>query len=131
MGVILNLNPSILIVDDSRMMRDIVSYALECAGYTALTQAEDGVDALEKIATHPFDLIITDINMPRMDGIQLSQALQKEEKTSSIPIIVLTTESSDEMKSKGRAAGAWAWILKPFSPEDLLHVVTTILRGDR
>jgi len=126
----LNLNPSILIVDDSRMMRDIVSYALECAGYTALTQAEDGVDALEKIAAHPFDLIITDINMPRMDGIQLCQALQKEEKTSSIPIIVLTTESSDEMKSKGRDAGAWAWILKPFSPDDLLHVVTTILRGD-
>jgi two-component system chemotaxis response regulator CheY len=128
MGVILNLNPSILIVDDSRMMRDIVTYALECAGYTALIQAEDGVDALEKIAAHPFDLIITDINMPRMDGIQLCQALQKEEKTSSIPIIVLTTESSDEMKSKGRDAGAWAWIIKPFLPDDLLHVVTTILQ---
>jgi len=124
----LNLNPSILIVDDSRMMRDIVTYALECAGYTALIQAEDGVDALEKIAAHPFDLIITDINMPRMDGIQLCQALQKEEKTSSIPIIVLTTESSDEMKSKGRDAGAWAWIIKPFLPDDLLHVVTTILQ---
>ncbi len=124
----MNLNPSILIVDDSRMMRDIVTYALECAGYTALIQAEDGVDALEKIAAHPFDLIITDINMPRMDGIQLCQALQKEEKTSSIPIIVLTTESSDEMKSKGRDAGAWAWIIKPFLPDDLLHVVTTILQ---
>ncbi|MCX6074383.1 MAG: response regulator [Campylobacterales bacterium] len=123
----MNLNPSILIVDDSRMMRDIVTYALECAGYTTLTQAEDGIDALEKIEAHPFDLIITDINMPRMDGIELCKALQKNEKSASIPIVVLTTESSDEMKSKGKESGAWAWIIKPFLPDDLLHVVTTIL----
>ena len=125
------MHHSILVVDDSRMMRDIVTYALECAGYTTLTQAEDGIDALEKIKENSFDLIITDINMPRMDGIELCKRLKQQEGYSSIPIIVLTTESSDEIKTRGREAGAWAWILKPFVPDDLLHVVTTILLGKK
>jgi len=118
---------SILVVDDSRLIRDLVSYALEMAGYGDITLAEDGLDGLEKAEKHRFDLILTDINMPRLNGLEFCKALRTMEHYSTVPIVVLTTESSNEMRETGKKAGASAWIVKPFVPSDLLYVVETLL----
>lgn len=118
---------SILIVDDSRLIRDLVAYALEMAGYSDITLAEDGLDGLEKAEKRPFDLILTDINMPRLNGLDFCKALRTKESYATVPIIVLTTESSAEMREKGKSAGASAWLVKPFVPNDLLYVVETLL----
>jgi len=117
----------LLIVDDSTMLRDMLSYALNEGGYSDVTEAVDGIDGLEKAKANSFDLIITDINMPNMDGITLVQELRKLPQYASSPILVLTTERSDEMKSKGKAAGATGWIVKPFVPDQLLKAVNIVL----
>ena len=123
----MNNNISILVVDDSRLMRDMVSYALETAGYEDITLAEDGVDALEKADTKEFDLIVTDINMPNMNGFELCEELRKKEIYPLTPIVVLTTEASTKMKERGKKAGASAWLIKPFVPEELLYVIEKLL----
>ena len=117
----------LLIVDDSTMLRDMLSYALNEGGYSDVTEAVDGIDGLEKAKANSFDLIITDINMPNMDGITLVQELRKLPQYTNSPILVLTTERSDEMKSKGKAAGATGWIVKPFVPDQLLNAVNIVL----
>jgi two-component system chemotaxis response regulator CheY len=117
----------VLIVDDSTMLRDMLNYALNEGGYSDITEAVDGVDALEKINGPEFDVIITDVNMPRMDGLTLIQELRKIPAYAKKPILVLTTERSDEMKAKGKAAGATGWIVKPFVPEQLLKAVNIVL----
>jgi two-component system chemotaxis response regulator CheY len=117
----------VLIVDDSTMLRDMLNYALNEGGYSDITEAIDGVDALEKINGPEFDVIITDVNMPRMDGLTLIQELRKIPAYMKKPILVLTTERSDEMKAKGKAAGATGWIVKPFVPEQLLKAVNIVL----
>jgi len=117
----------LLIVDDSTMLRDMLSYALNEGGYSDVTEAVDGIDGLEKAKANSFDLIITDINMPNMDGITLVQELRKLPQYTNSPILVLTTERSDEMKSKGKAAGATGWIVKPFVPDQLLKAVNIVL----
>lgn len=120
------VNKKILVVDDSATVRQSVSMALDRGGYLNL-QAVDGQDALEKLSSESFGMIITDINMPNLDGFGLIQQARKMEKTRFIPIIVLTTESSDEIKSRGKAAGATGWIVKPFKAELLLKVVKMTL----
>lgn len=117
----------LLIVDDSTMLRDMLNYALNEGGYTDVTEAVDGVDGLEKAKAATFDLIITDVNMPNMDGLTLISELRKLPTYVSRPILVLTTERSDEMKAKGKAAGATGWIVKPFVPEQLLKAVNIVL----
>jgi len=117
----------LLIVDDSTMLRDMLSYALNEGGYTDVVEAVDGVDGLEKAQATAFDLIITDVNMPNMDGLTFVGELRKLPSYLKVPILVLTTERSDEMKTKGKAAGATGWIVKPFVPDQLLKAVNIVL----
>jgi two-component system chemotaxis response regulator CheY len=117
----------ILIVDDSNMLRDMLKYALVDGGYSDVTEAVDGVDALEKANASQFDLVITDINMPNMDGFELIQELRKLNNYKNSPLLVLTTERSDEMKGKGKSAGATGWIVKPFLPDQLIQAVSMVL----
>jgi two-component system chemotaxis response regulator CheY len=118
----------LLIVDDSAMLRDMLSCALREGGYSDVTEAIDGVDGLDKAKAITFDLIITDINMPNMDGLELVKRLRGLPQYSTRPILILTTERSDEMKAKGKQSGATGWIVKPFIPDQLLKAVNIVLR---
>ena len=118
---------SILAVDDSASMRQMVSFTLKSAGYNVV-EAVDGQDALEKSASREFDLVLTDQNMPRMDGIGLTKKLRENPKFKSTPILILTTESSDQMKQAGRSAGATGWLVKPFDPTKLIEVIRKVIR---
>ena len=117
---------SILLVDDSPSMREITSFALRNADYEVY-QSCDGVEALEFAKTRKVDLVITDINMPNMDGITLIKELRKLPDYKFVPILTLTTESSTEKKQEGKAAGATGWIVKPFDQEGLLGIVKRVL----
>lgn len=117
---------TVLIVDDSASMRQMVSFTLKNAGYTVI-EAVDGADGLQKTKTAPPNMVITDLNMPRMDGIQLIRELRKNPGTKFIPIVMLTTESQPEKKQEGKAAGATGWIVKPFQPDQLTGVVKKLL----
>jgi len=112
----------ILAVDDSKTMRDMVSFTLKGAGYEVVV-ADDGVNALAAVSSSTVDLVITDVNMPNMNGIELVEKLRADPRFRATPILVLTTESDDSLKQRGRAAGATGWIVKPFVPEKLLKVV--------
>ncbi|MDE3032936.1 MAG: response regulator, partial [Acidobacteriota bacterium] len=116
----------ILTVDDSSTMRQMIAFTLKEAGFEIL-EAGDGVEALERAQGQKLSLIITDVNMPRMDGITLVQRLRALPAFRFTPILVLTTESGLDMKQKGKVAGATGWIVKPFSPEKLLEVVNKVL----
>jgi len=118
----------LLIVDDSTMLRDMLNYALNEGGYNNVTEGVDGVDGLEKAKADTFDLIITDINMPNMDGLELIKELRKLPQYIKTPILVLTTERSDDMKVKGKSSGATGWIVKPFVPDQLLKAVNIVLK---
>jgi two-component system chemotaxis response regulator CheY len=118
---------SILAVDDSASMRQMVSFTLKGAGYHVI-EAADGQEAYEKAMTQSVDLVLTDQNMPGMDGVTLVKNLRSLPAYTSTPILILTTESSDEMKSKGRAAGATGWLVKPFDPSKLLEVIRKVIR---
>lgn len=115
----------VLAVDDSKTMRDMVGFTLRNAGHEVL-EAGDGQDALDKLGQDKVDLIITDVNMPRMDGITLIKELRQHPVHKATPILVLTTESDASKKNEGRAAGATGWIVKPFSPDKLLQVVSKV-----
>ncbi len=116
-----------MVVDDSSVMRQIITTALQSLGLNVRT-ADNGQDALEKLSDGPADLVITDINMPVMDGLSLVRRLRNRPSYRFVPILVLTTESSDEMKQRGRAAGATGWIVKPFSPRQLCQISCQLLR---
>jgi len=116
----------ILTVDDSSTMRQMITFTLKGAGFDVL-EAGDGVEALEVAAGKKLALIVTDVNMPRMDGITLVQRLRALPEFKFTPILVLTTESDASMKMKGKEAGATGWIVKPFSPEKLLDVVNKVI----
>ncbi|HBZ43319.1 MAG TPA: response regulator [Maritimibacter sp.] len=116
----------VLAVDDSRTMRDMVALALGTEGIDT-TVAEDGLHGLEVLdEIAPPDAIITDINMPRMDGFGFIDAVRAREEFRSIPILVLTTESAADMKSRARAAGATGWIVKPFDPAKLVKALRMV-----
>lgn len=116
---------TVLAVDDSRTMREMVAFTLKNAGF-AVTEAVDGKDGLDKAKAGKFDLVITDINMPNMDGFQLVRALRGEASYKMTPILVLTTEADEAKKNEGKSAGATGWLVKPFNPEKLLQVVNKV-----
>ena len=116
----------ILAVDDSESVRRMVELTLDDLGHD-ITLAGDGVEALEECKSEAFDLVITDINMPNMGGFDLIQNLRGLDNYKLTPILCLTTESSDDQKSKGRAVGATGWIVKPFSANKLLSLVNRVL----
>jgi two-component system chemotaxis response regulator CheY len=116
----------ILAVDDSASMRQMVKFTLESAGYTVV-QAVDGVEALEIAKAQPANLVLTDVNMPRMDGISLVRELRNLEEYKGVPMLMLTTESGTETKMRGKQAGATGWIVKPFNPEQLLATIARVL----
>ena len=117
---------TILAVDDSASMRQMVTFTLKGAGHD-VTEAVDGVEALEQAKAKKFDLVITDINMPNMDGIQLITELRGLDDYKFTPILTLTTESGADKKGAGKAAGATGWIVKPFNPDQLLATVDKVL----
>ena len=117
---------SILAVDDSASIRSMVSFTLKNAGYEVI-EAVDGVDALTKAKTRAMNLVLTDQNMPRMDGLTLVRSLRQLPAYRTAPILVLTTESGAQMKSQGKAAGATGWLVKPFDPQRLIEVVKKVL----
>ncbi len=118
----------ILIVDDSPSIRQMVTVTLHTADYD-VTSAEDGVEALDLCLENEFDFVLTDQNMPRMDGLTLIKSLRAQPDYQQKPIIVLTTEASDSMKAQGRAAGATGWMVKPFDPDKLLLVAKKVLEA--
>lgn len=117
---------TIMTVDDSASVRQMVSFTLKNEGHDVI-EASDGKDALGKL-TGRVDMIITDLNMPNMDGIELIRQVRAKPNYKFIPIIMLTTESQAQKKQEGKTAGATGWIVKPFKPEQLLAVVSKVLR---
>ena len=116
----------ILAVDDSASMRQMVAFTLKGAGHDVV-EAVDGVDALAKAKGTKLDLVVSDVNMPNMDGITLIKELRAIADFKFIPMLMLTTESSGEKKQEGKAAGATGWIVKPFNPDQLLATVNKVL----
>ena len=119
------MSKKVLVVDDSYTMRNMVSITLKDEGFE-VESAVDGVDALSKIEEHKFDLVITDINMPNMNGIEFVQNLRSKDDYKFTPVLVLTTEGGDDKKKEGKAAGATGWIVKPFDPTVLMGAVNRV-----
>ena len=120
------MEKKILIVDDSESIRAILKNTLEKQGFTTTT-AKDGVDALNKGLQDDFDLIITDLHMPNMDGTQFIQNIRAHEKYKFTPILILTTETQQEEKDRAKAAGATGWIIKPFIPDKILASIRRVI----
>ena len=116
----------IMTADDSASVRQMVSFTLKQSGYEVL-EAVDGRDALTKLGAQKVDMLITDLNMPNLDGIGLIKGVRGGSLNKFIPIIMLTTESQDSKKQEGKSAGATGWIVKPFKPEQLIAVVKKVL----
>jgi two-component system chemotaxis response regulator CheY len=117
----------ILVVDDSASIRNMVSFTLKQQSYETV-EASDGADGLNKAKGERFDLVITDVNMPVMDGIELCGKLRQLPAFKFTPVLMLTTESSTDMKLRGKAAGATGWLVKPFNPEKLLSTIKRVIR---
>ncbi|MCC7122089.1 MAG: response regulator [Gammaproteobacteria bacterium] len=117
---------SILAVDDSASMRQMVTFTLKGAGYDVI-EAIDGQDALTKARGKQADIILTDVNMPNMDGIALIRELRKLPQYKFTPMLLLTTESAADKKAEGKAAGATGWLVKPFNPDQLLATLKKVL----
>jgi two-component system chemotaxis response regulator CheY len=120
------MTAKILTVDDSASIRMTTKIALSGAGY-AVTEAVDGADGLAKAKAGSFDLVITDLNMPVMDGLTMIEELRRLPAHMGVPIIFLTTESDADLKARAKAAGATGWLTKPFDPENLLKIVRKVL----
>ncbi len=123
------MGKTVLVVDDSSTMRQMVAFTLTGAGFQVV-EAGNGKEAMGKVAggVKP-DLVVTDLNMPEMDGIGLIKEIRKTASLKFIPILMLTTESADAKKKEGQAAGATGWIVKPFNPEQMLSVIKKVLPG--
>ena len=115
----------ILTVDDSRTMLDMLEATLNDAGFTVV-RAENGVEGLDRIGEHAVDCVITDVNMPQMDGLEFTRRLRAGAARPGLPILILTTETSREKRDMGRAAGATGWITKPFDPDAVVNVVRRV-----
>ena len=120
------MGKTIMTCDDSASIRQMVRFTLSQAGYDVV-EAVDGADALAKLASQPVNLLITDLNMPNMDGVSLIKSVRADQRFKFMPILMLTTESQESRKQEGRAAGATGWIVKPFNPEQLLAVIRKVL----
>ncbi len=116
----------VLIVDDSASIRQVQKVVLSGAGYEVI-EAVDGKDALAKLAGQPVHLILTDLNMPNLDGVSLIRAVRRDVAHRLTPVIMVTTESQDSKKAEGKAAGATGWIVKPFTPEQLVAVAKKVI----
>ena len=121
------MKKKIITVDDSASVRQMVSFTLREAGYE-VAEAENGSEALKKLKEVAADLVITDLNMPVMDGIELIKNIRMDSKNKFMPIIMLTTESQEAKKMEGKKAGATGWIVKPFKAEQLVAVAQKVLR---
>ena len=119
------MSMTVLTVDDSRMMREMLAMVLREAGFNVL-QAEDGLDGLKVLEEAEPDVIITDINMPRMDGFGFIEGVRKTQRYRATPILVLSTEGDQEKKNRAKAAGATGWIVKPFNAEKLVDAVRRV-----
>ena len=120
------MTKTVLIVDDSLSIRQLVRAALTSVGYSVI-DAIDGQDALNKLVGQRVNLIISDVNMPNMDGISFLKAIKEHPNYKFTPIIMLTTEAGEDKKREGQAAGARAWVVKPFKPEQLLMAVSKLI----
>ena len=120
------MSKTALVVDDSATLREMVSYTLKQAGFEPLTGG-NGQEALDKLTGQQLDLIITDLNMPVMDGLTFIRAVRARDEYKFVPILMLTTESQADMKGQGKAAGATGWLVKPFNPEMLLQVIGKVV----
>jgi two-component system chemotaxis response regulator CheY len=120
------MSKKILVVDDAMTVRNLAKFALGKAGYQ-IVEAEDGAIGLEKARSERPDLIISDLNMPNMNGLEMSRAIKSDDSLKSIPIFMLTTEASAEVAKEGKEIGIMAWIVKPFVPEKLLAAVQKVL----
>ena len=118
---------SFLVVEDSPTMRQLISFALKRIPGSTIVEASDGVDALKKLSSQKFDIILTDINMPIMDGLKLVSMVRNDPAQKDIPIIIITTEGAEEDRKRGLSLGANAYIAKPIQTQDLLNVVNDIL----
>jgi two-component system chemotaxis response regulator CheY len=116
----------IMTADDSASVRQMVAFTLKQNGFEVV-EAVDGQDALQKLAGKKVDMLLTDLNMPRLDGIGLIKGVRAGSLNKFIPIVMLTTESQDSKKAEGKAAGATGWIVKPFKPEQLIAVIKKVL----
>jgi two-component system, chemotaxis family, chemotaxis protein CheY len=120
------MSANILTVDDSASIRLTTRIALTGAGYT-VTEAVDGADGLDKMKTGNFDLIVTDLNMPNMDGLTMIRSLRQLPAYMGTPVVFLTTESDGELKQQAKSAGATGWLTKPFEPDTLVKIVRKVL----
>lgn len=121
------MDKTVVVVDDSSSIREVVSYTIESEGYTVLKGA-DGQDALKHFDGKDINLVITDLHMPELDGIGLIKKIREIEEYKHIPILLLTTETSQDKKLEAKDAGATGWLVKPFVPEKLLKVIGKVLR---
>ncbi len=122
------MSKTIMTVDDAVTMRKLIVFTLKGAGHTVL-EAEDGAAALTALTTKNVDLIISDVNMPNMNGIELTRKLRQLPNHKHTPILIVTTESDPTVKSQAKAAGATGWIVKPFRPEQLVEVVSRVFKS--
>jgi len=120
------MSKRIMTVEDSTSLREMISFVIKEAGYDVV-EAKDGQDALAKLKNSPVDMVITDLNMPLMNGIELTKSLRSTSTYKFIPIVFLTTESQVQKKEAAKEAGATGWIVKPFKPEQLLKVIKKVL----
>ena len=120
------MSKTIMIVDDSASLRNVVAIALRGAGYSVI-EASDGKDGLSKLNGDKINLIISDVNMPNMDGISMVKEIKKDTRYKFTPIIMLTTEAGADMKAEGKAAGVRAWVVKPFKPNQMLDAVAKLI----
>ncbi len=122
---------TLLVVEDSPTMRQLIAFTLRRLQGCRILEAGDGVDALKKMTTDRVDLVITDINMPMMDGLKLVSHIRGNPRTKTLPIVIVTTEGADEDRKRGLALGANAYIPKPIQPSDLLKTVTSLLESSK
>ncbi len=120
------MTKTVLSVDDSPSIRDMMAFALEPRGYKVV-QAEDGIDGLNKMGSHKIDLVITDLNMPRMNGIEMTRAIRADRRFDGVPIVLLTTEGQREKMIEGKSAGAVGWIVKPFDEQKICGIVKKMI----
>jgi two-component system, chemotaxis family, chemotaxis protein CheY len=120
------LSKTALVVDDSTSMRQMVAYTLTQAGFTVL-EGGNGQEGLDKLAGQKVSLIITDLNMPVMDGLEFIRQVRAKPLYKFTPVLMLTTESTDSKKQAGKAAGATGWLVKPFNPQNLLQVIAKVV----
>jgi two-component system, chemotaxis family, chemotaxis protein CheY len=120
------MTKTVLSVDDSPSIREMMAFALEPHGYTVV-QAEDGTDGLRQMSSNNIDLVITDLNMPNMNGIEMTRAIRADTRFDGVPIVLLTTEGQREKMLEGKAAGAAGWIVKPFDEQKICSIVKKMI----